>query len=312
MIIINKLFKIELSIDELELLNGKVSEEAQKTIDEAIKESSYGLDLPLMNEILKRSEKIGTLKWTRKSIRSCDYCDKKYDYYTYPRSGRYHNKGDKNHNKPIYYSGIKFNEGLVTIAGVGDMCSDCCTKHKVIEKLIDYILDKDLKIEIMRNDYKVSRYLKDDIKVCYSCNSEMQESKMTRESTVMGDGTYPSGCPNCGAKSLPFGKSHRITNKFDFVYNPAARAEVQVLRDFVNKFNNDKEKSDDKLNLSQSKWNKQVFTVFENKFTNGYRDVASVHLEKSFYEIGYFYENKVDGLEFELGLLGLTRGKIRR
>lgn len=219
-----KTYSIDLTLEELLPLDGKVSDKAQEIINKAKQESSYGFDLPVMNEILRNSEKSGMLTWRYKQVRSCSYCDKTYDYYTYPRSGRYHNKGDKNYDKPKYYSGIAFNEGFVTIQGYGDMCSECASKHDVIHRLIDYIIDNDLKIQIQKNDYRITKYLKDDIRICYQCGNEMQESKMGRKSTLMGDGTFPSKCPGCGAESSVFGKSHKTTNKYVMIENPAFKS----------------------------------------------------------------------------------------
>jgi len=209
----DKLYKIKLLFSELQLIDGKVSEETQKVINKAKQENSYGFELPVMNEILRKSEEIGTLTWRYKSIQSCKYCDKKYDYYTYPRSGRYHRKGDKNYSKPKHYSGIAFNEGFVTIAGHGDMCSECASKYDVVHRLIDYILDNDLKIQIQKNDYKPTKYIKDEIRICYECGKEIQESKMGKLRAIMG-GSYPGKCPHCGAESLAFGRSHKVTDKF--------------------------------------------------------------------------------------------------
>lgn len=235
-----KTYPIDLTLEELLPLDGKVSIKAQEVINKAKQESTYGFELPIMNEVLRASEKSGKLTWTYKPIRSCNYCNKKYDYYEYPRSGRYHRKGDKNYDKPIYYSGIKFNEGFVTIQGYGDMCSECVTKNNVIHRLIDYIIDNDLKIQIQKNDYRFSKYLKDDIRICYECGNEMQESKMGRARTLMGDGTYPSTCPSCKASSSAFGKNHKSTDKFIMIENPVFQSEIAInqLKEEVNKFNN--------------------------------------------------------------------------
>ena len=114
--------------------------------------------------------------------------------------------------------------------GYGDMCTE--NKHNVKRRLIDYIIKHDLKVEIMKNDYKPGKYLKDDIRICFDCGEEMFESKMSKERTMMGDGYYPSGCPKCGAKSLPFGKSHETTNNFGFINNPEAREEVKDIKNY--------------------------------------------------------------------------------
>ncbi|MDY8021159.1 hypothetical protein [Paenibacillus polymyxa] len=280
-----------MTLDELEVLDGKVSDEAQKVIDEAKKECSYGFEMPIMNEIIKSSEKTGTLKWTHKSIRSCDYCDKEYDYHTYPRSSRNHTKGEKNYNKPIYYSGIKFNEGFVTFQGDGDMCSECCIKQKVKERLIDYIIDNDLKIQIMKNDYRVSKYLKDDIRTCYSCNEDMLESQMGKEPTMMGDGFYPSKCPHCGAESKPFGKSHGVTNRFGMIKNPAAKEEVQKTKELVDTYNQNKDKNDH-LYFYQNSHTDSTFGVNEEKWTNGNTKVIQFNINSKKFTVGYFYKEK--------------------
>lgn len=246
-----------------------------------------------MNEILKQAEKIGKLTWSNKQIRSCDYCDKKYDYYKYPRNGRYHRKGEKNFDKPIYYSGIKFNEGFVIMKGYGDMCLECCSKHDVKQRLIDYIIEHDLKVEIMKNDYKPGKYLKDDIRICFDCGEEMLESKMSKERTLMGDGYYPSGCPKCGAKSLPFGKSHKITNKFGFIKNPESFDEVVEIKNLVSEYNKDKEK-DERLSFWQSKKSNTSFYVEETKWTNGHREVIQFGTTGKKFTVGYFYKDKCE------------------
>lgn len=287
MSIIEKLFNVELPLEELLKLDGNVPEKIQKVIDEAKKESSYGFELPVMNEILKQSEKNGKLTWTNKQITSCEFCNKKRDYYRYPRSGRYHSKGDKNFDKPIYYPGIKFNEGFVTIKGYGDMCSECCSKHKVKERLIDYIIKHDLKIEIMKNDYKPGKYLKDDIRICYECKEEMLESRMSKERTLMGDGYYPSGCPKCGAKSLPFGRSHTTTNKFGFIDNPESFNEVVEVRELVNKYNGNKDK-DEQVSFFQYRNSIHSFHIDMNNAIQSWNaDIVSFNTSTHVYRLKY-------------------------
>ncbi|WP_297419107.1 hypothetical protein [Clostridium sp.] len=298
-----KKYSIDLTLEELLLIDEKVSEEAQKVINKAKQENTYGFELPIINEILRKSEEIGTLTWKYKHIRSCSYCDKTYDYYTYPRSGRYHNKGDKNYDKPKYYGGIAFNEGFVTIHGSGDMCSECEKKYNVIHRLIDYIIDKDLKIQIQKNDYRPSKYLKDSVKKCYECGEEMAESTMGDLPAVMG-GNYKGVCPHCGAESLLFGKSHKSTNKFIMIPNPEAKEEVQNIKLLVEEYNKKVENEEDKIKMFQSEKNNKIFYVRETKWTNGYRDVINFNVEKKTFDIGYFWQDKVSRFSDELEKYG--------
>lgn len=212
-------YNVELTYEELLLIDGKVSVEVQAAINLAKLDYDRRFKLPIMNEILNKSEATGELKWTLKSIKSCNFCDKAVDYARYPRNSRYHNKGDYNYDKPRYYSGIAFNERFVSINGRGDMCTECCENHQVIKTLVNYIIDNDLKIEIRKNEFAETKYKKDAIRICYDCKKEMNESEMGRERALMGGGTFPSECPHCHAKALPLGSTHRNTGKFDFVLN---------------------------------------------------------------------------------------------
>ena len=208
-----KTYDVSLTTDELLLIDGKVSKKAQEVIEKAKQEKSVGFDIDLLNEVIVASTKRGRLTWTFKQIRHCDFCDKKRKYAGYTRTTRWHTKGDPNYDRPIYYGGVAFNQGFITIKGRGDMCQSCFSKMEVLKKLIDYILDNDLKIEIQKNDYKDTRYKVDDLRICYQCKKEMYESEMGRRHALMGQGTYPSECPHCGAKSIPFGRSHEVTTK---------------------------------------------------------------------------------------------------
>lgn len=207
-------YMLELSYKELLLLDGKVSKDVQRTIDKAKLDESRKFDLQIMNKILDEAEKEGLLKWRHDSIRTCPCCEKTYEYARYKRNSRYHNAGDIISDRPIHHRGMQFN------GGQDYMCMDCCEKYKVIETLVHHIIDTDMKIEIQENKYATSKYLKDDIRICYECKEEMKESEMGREPSLMGGGTYPATCPRCEAKAVPLGHSHHVTLRFGHKLNP--------------------------------------------------------------------------------------------
>lgn len=270
-----KKYLIELTFEELKLLDGKVSKEAQEVIDQAKREENIGFDLPVMNEILSKSMKTGKLTWVRKSIRSCSYCDKEYTYHRYKRNSKYHKKGDLNYDKPIYYSGIAFNEGFVTFAGIGDMCMECCEKHNVIKRLIDYIWQNDLKIQIQRNHYKPSKYIIDPYYICQNCKEEFPESTMGRDNAIFG-GTYPSRCPHCDSKNVS-----QVSNKHTFINNPLALEEVIEIKNSIQDFND--ELREEKYTCYQSNRNKNLF-IIEQKSRN-YFNLLRFDTEKRVYKI---------------------------
>jgi len=215
------MYKVDLTLEELKLLDGKVSEEVQRVIDRAKKEERYGFELPFMNRVLREAEERGKLTWSRVRIRHCPFCDKRYDYHRYTRDTKHHRKGEINPNRPVWYSGLAFNLGFIHIEGTGDICTDCARKHRVIERLIDYILDHDLKVEIQKNDYRHTRYIRDEIVRCFNCKREVQRSKMGKLPALFG-GEYRGKCPFCGAEERFLGETHEPTGRW--VMTDAERA----------------------------------------------------------------------------------------
>jgi len=212
----DKKYSLYLYYDELMLLDGKCNEEAQKMIDKAKTENSFGLD-PICNEILAESMKIGKLTWSSVDISQCNCCeDKPRGYHTYARSSRNHYKGDKNYDAPFKCRGIKPNSGFIILQGVSGICGECWY-NKYLPKLVNYIIENDLPIEIQKNGIAETRYKKDDIRICYECGKEMRESEMGTSRTFGGDGRYPSTCPYCGAETRSFGQSHKTTDKFKMI-----------------------------------------------------------------------------------------------
>lgn len=202
------MYSFDLTYEEALLLDGQCSVKSQALIEKIKREQSHPHELPLFGQIIEVSLKRGELKWRRKDIHSCPICDKNAGYRAYPRRGRYHRKGEPDYDHPKYFDGVAFNEGFIIFKGMGDICGECENKYNLIHGLIDYILENDLKIQIQKNTHKSTKYIKDDGRVCFSCKAEMFESEMGRNHTLMGNGTYPSKCPKCGAESLPFGRTH--------------------------------------------------------------------------------------------------------
>ena len=211
-----KKYSVSLTYDELLLIDGQCNENAQEIVEKAKLEFGFGLD-PVCNEILAKSIKTGKLTWRYTEISSCETCkDKPRGYYEYSRSSRYHRKGDKNYDAPFKYSGIEPNGGFISVRGLSGICKDCWF-NIYLPKLIEYIISNDLPIEIQTNDIKASKYKKDRVYICYKCGEKMYESEMGKSRTLIGDGYYPSKCPKCGAESLLFGNSHKLTDEFRMV-----------------------------------------------------------------------------------------------
>lgn len=209
------MIRIELSYDEMILLDGKVGSAAQKIIDFEKRKKNYGFEFDFINEAIAVALENGYIRKSNDTMRHCKYCDKKYDYYEYKSTTKYHRKGEKNHEKPVRYAGIKFVSSNVLFSGTADICMDCAKKYNVVERTYKYIVDKNMPIEIQIFGY-TTKYKKDDMQICKNCNKEIYESEMGRSPTIFDGGSYPSTCPYCKSEST-FGNHHQYTNKYRMI-----------------------------------------------------------------------------------------------
>lgn len=72
------------------------------------------------------------------------------------------------------------------------------------------------------------------------------------------------------------------------IENPAAREEIQIIKNEVKKFNEGKEK-DDQLSFIEGEG---IFSVKESKWTNGNMLVVRINTSKNTYEVGFLYKDK--------------------
>jgi len=203
---------VSLKYEELLLLDGKVSHGVQEIINKKKYEKSIGFELPLMNEIISKSLTSGQFNYRIDRMRSCSYCDKKYDYETYSRSSRRHYKGQKNMDKPLYYRGYQFNTGCLIFTNTADICMDCEKKYDIVNRIEKHILENDLKIQLVNNKDK-TMYVKDDMQICWKCGYPIYKSEFEDLPAMMG-GYYKGKCPHCGFEEKLFGPTHRYTSDF--------------------------------------------------------------------------------------------------
>lgn len=209
-----KLYKLALSYEELMKIPFTMNEAAEEVKAQAKQESEFGFELPVMNEILVKSLKSGQFTFRSKRISHCPLCKKNAGYAKYTRNSKYHRKGDNNYKRPLTMTGYKVNEGFVSVQGLGDFCSDCNKEHQILDRITDYLLVNRLEVELVHNEDSI--FKKDPVRICHACKEEMYESEMG-ELPALLSGRYKGQCPHCEAKSLPFGKSHKTTDKFRMI-----------------------------------------------------------------------------------------------
>lgn len=219
------LYEAKLTYEELVLLDGRCSENTQKIIDVAKQHELTRITLE--NEptevkdfcalLVTYALETGALRYTRRSLGTCKACGKRAGYAKYARTSRYHRKGDINYKKPLSFYGYDFKDSFIIITGYSSLgiCPECWAK---IQPKLSLVL-KGIKAEISEKiTGEKPQYRKVAIRHCKKCGWTGLESEMGKSRTLMGDGYYPSTCPNCKAENRPMGNTYvESTGKWEVV-----------------------------------------------------------------------------------------------
>lgn len=219
-------YKVELTDADLDVLDGRCSEAAQKAADasKARRETESRLagftdkQADLVNRVVARARESGELSYSRTSINHCAVCSRQAGYALHKRSGRYHRKGEPDHKKPLSFSAIDYGRGFISISGHVSLgcCAEC---QKVVEPAIlaeiatipvalPHWFPGALTIKRRGYGGEVTepRIEKCSIRRCQKCGAVQHEREMRRTPTLMGDGTVPTGCKSCPSeRTLLFG-----------------------------------------------------------------------------------------------------------
>ena len=163
--------------------------------------------------IIELAEKNGIMGYSFRSG-TCSICGKGENIVRF-KSGM--KKGEVNRNKTWYSKMLDFKDSFIrtkdhTPYGI---CEEC-RENGFDDLLKDTLLTGDFKFEW--NDKIVPcPYEKDEKKICFECKEPMWESEMGMLERVFDISTYPGICPHCGAESVPFGNSHKLTEEFRII-----------------------------------------------------------------------------------------------
>jgi hypothetical protein len=196
---------------ELLLLDGKTSvADTQKRINEIRNEASFGKDKAFILKVVAELESKGRIGFSTDYV-SCEICGKRSTITNYESGKR---KGHMNYAKSELVSGVCFSNDFVRFQGRPRLgiCDECYARIK--EELLATIRPLHFDSSALIKDCP---YRKDDERLCHQCNQPMYESEMGRQPTLMGNGTFPSDCPKCGAKTGFFGPSHKSTGKWRII-----------------------------------------------------------------------------------------------
>jgi len=203
-------YRVELTADELLRLDGVVSDEVQGGINKvkdaiALRaESSLSESQAVMVvEILQIAREKGKLGYISTPIRRCECCGREGGYHTVRRSTRYKRKGEKDWDSPITFTGYELSDACVRVQHhlTAGYCQYC---RPVVEPVLLKRL-ADIPVQVPKWwPAPLQKWARAQHYECTVCGWKGHEGEMGRSTTLMGDGSYASTCPNCKAQNLLF------------------------------------------------------------------------------------------------------------
>jgi hypothetical protein len=227
---------MDLSDDELLVLDGRCRAETQRHVDEAKRRQSIARQLTGLTpeqarfcaEVARVAEESGALSVDGRSLYSCPLCGKHAGYAKHKRSGRrggmlgrYVKKGEENREKPLTLWAMEFSAPRlvrITIKGYSSLaaCGECLA---VIKAPLVALLAS-VQAEIPESFTGAPPAWKRWERMRCECGWDGHEGEMGALRTLFGDGFYPGKCPACGLENAPLGRSH-ISRTGEYVVTPA-------------------------------------------------------------------------------------------
>lgn len=201
------LYDAKLSADEMLLLDGRCRPEVQTVVESARRAISLrSMGLPdglakMASAIVDVALTDGRLIYSPTRIRYCPCCGRSDGYWPVARSTRYKTKGRPDYDKPKTFPARELQRRFVVIqhsiyAGFCDRCEP--QMLPVLRTLL-----AEVKAEIPEAlSGRPSAWIWQRNRHCKQCGWTGHEGEMKRSRALMGDGTFPSGCPSCGAGGM--------------------------------------------------------------------------------------------------------------
>lgn len=203
---------LNLTDDELLLLDGRCGEGPQAEINTIKRRrvAADGKENPALwvfiSDLRVRAEQDGRLGFRHERFSGkCCVCAEGGGYYPHRRRSKWHRRGEPDLNAPILASGIDFAKSFIRVEnrlGLG-CCAKCWDEHRTV--ICDALADVRAELPQAMTGAE-PRYRWHQNRQCTQCGWLGHDGEMGKSPTLMGDGYYPSTCPQCRAKNAVFGK----------------------------------------------------------------------------------------------------------
>lgn len=211
--------RVQLTDDELVLLDGACSEKVQAEVDGAkqrITSRSLHPDVApvlagFIADVVSEAQTNGEVILRRQRLRRCALCGTAPGYVLFKSGPR---RGTPNYKKPRVIEGYEFARRFVTVqhhAALGG-CAECL--DPILPLIADALRGVNAQIPDRLRAEGEPKRVKHPNRRCTKCGWEGHEGQMGRQRTIMGDGSYPATCPACGAGSEMFSRDIATADGF--------------------------------------------------------------------------------------------------
>lgn len=218
---------ISLFDEEIVHLDGRCNIKTQEKVNEAKARLAMRNKLQdlasseagLIADVVSLANKEGRVICRNTSISHCKICGKYGGYAKYKRSSMYHRKGQDDHSRPLYFSGIEFEDRWIISKGsvYTGCCLGCFSKIQSELTIALKLIRAEISERITGHPPKFICHRK---RHCTACDWKGHEGQLGKLLTMMGNGYYRGQCPNCGHKDTAFRANKiKIIDGFEVISN---------------------------------------------------------------------------------------------
>lgn len=207
-------FRLELTGDELLLLDGLCRPENQCVVDgyKASVETASKTGLPpmmadMVTRILDTAKKTRKLVYRLVETSRCPCCDRHDGYWPVARSTKWKRRGDKDYDNPKKFCCVDLGGSCVRSTVFLGFCEVC---RPLVEPVLASALES-VECDTPKAWAAVrKRFVLHNDRLCTRCQWRGHEGQMRTMPCLMGGGTYPALCPQCGAGAGLFNREIKI------------------------------------------------------------------------------------------------------